>query len=618
MRRSYPLLSVLVLQACNANSIGELALGLSSVDHAFVQESALEGSVSQSDATHPVGSYAGSMYSFPNDPNSYVWGFGGITKGWWRNLTSQGWRLNGDDTWLTDANNSWLDIPPANGRAGFGLVGLANGKILAVGGRNQGVIDGGVPFGDIDTADVFDPVAHIWSNLATLPNPWSAATGGCCYGTGCDASCAASSTCTVANCAIVNGPQKDGSQEVLPGSSLAPKSGRYALFVGGLLGKESTLPTPSFWPNGGNGQKFSAMTNNAIYYDQTTGAFSDVPAVAISYPVPANCATTKDCGNPGQTCSQSACASDGDCTFPQTCLGGACTPGLCTPGNTYQAGAVYKCVALNNGPGQKIMNGYDQVVCFAGRTVFGTEWSFPYGNTAQIFTPGYANASGSPTWQLCAATNSADLAARTNWGMAIGEDDNSQADFYTHGRANAWAWATSNFKVLLGNGVVRTNDNHAMAGSKAIRMFDPSRCGASDAYTILATRTLVPRSFAPLVQLTNIDPTGDTALVIGGDQGNSTALGGTPNLPNYQTERLVWSPSTNTIGADVCDANLPTQLVNSQPQPLNGAFAAIGLLLNNGHIAYYAGAENCPGGCPWIGSPYMMTTWEPGVGSCSP
>jgi hypothetical protein len=387
------------------------------------------------------------------------------------------------------------------------------------------------------------------------------------------------------------------------------------MFVGGLLGEKSNLPTPSFFPNGALGIKFQAMTNNAIYYDQITGQFSDIPAVAVTYPVPANCMTTQDCANGGQSCSHSACASDGDCTFPQTCVGGACAPGLCTPLNYYQAGAVYACVPLNNDRDHRIMNGYDQVVCFAGRTVFGLEWAFPYGNTAQIFTPGYANASGSPTWQLCAATNTADLAARTNWGSAAGEDDDPQADFYTYGRANAWAWATSNFKVLLGDGVVRINDNQAMAGAKVIRMFDPSRCGANGAYTILANRTLVPRSFAPLVPLTNIDPSGDTALVIGGDQGNSTALGGT-RASNYQTERLVWNPSTNTIDADICDANLPSQLVNGQLEAMNHPLPGRALLLNNGHVAYLAGSENSPGLA--IGSPYMMTTWEPGAGSCGP
>jgi hypothetical protein len=146
MRRCFPLLSALILQSCNDTTVGEYSAALSSVDHAFVQEIALEGSATHADATHPIGAFFGSMYSFPDDPNSYVWGFGGVTHGWFRNLTSQGWRLNGDDTWLTDADNSWLDIPPANGRAGFGLVGLANGMILAVGGRHQGVVEGGIPY----------------------------------------------------------------------------------------------------------------------------------------------------------------------------------------------------------------------------------------------------------------------------------------------------------------------------------------------------------------------------------------------------------------------------------------------------------------------------------------
>jgi hypothetical protein len=480
---------------------------------------------------------------------------------------------------------------------------------MAVGGRHQGQLDD-VDRADIDTADVFDPVAHAWTNLATLPNPSSSATGNCCYGTGCDGTCTASATCTVQSCAIVDEPQADGSQVLLPWSSVTPKSGRYALFAGGVLGTEAYLANPSFWPF--RKQKFRPMTNNAIYYDQIAGTFIDVPTVPIEYPVPANCATTKDCGNPGQSCTRSACTTDGDCSFPQTCGDGMCTPGICIPGNTYKAGAVYTCVALNNDSSHRIMNGYDQAICFPGRTAFGNEAGFPYGNTAQIFTPGYANATGLPTWQLCAATNTADEKARTNWGQAIGEDDNPQSDLYTYGRGNTWAWVTSNFKVLLGNGGVRMNNNLHIAASKAIRVFDPRRCGRSDAFTILSTTTLVPRQFAPLVALTNVDPSGDTVLVIGGDQGDSIALGGN-GAGNYQTERLVWNPSTNAIASDVCDANLPTQVLNGQTQPMNGSLMARALLLHNGHIAYLAGPQINT----LTGSATMMTTWEPGAGSCS-
>jgi hypothetical protein len=537
----------------------------------WVQAFALDSSHTHASASQPVGTYFASVATLPGDPESYLYGFGGIQKGWVHSVLDQGWRLSRDSsTWSTDYDAGYLDIPPAQGRAGYGLVPLPNGgdatQLLAVGGRDSRA-PGGVPYGNVDTADVFTPDVG-WSQLATLPNPSLEAVGRWCSGTACDSSCTPGPRCAVATAAIIDPLQTDGSQLTIHGTVGNP---RYALVVGGLLGSEHQLPNPSGRSWGG--QQFITNTNNAIFYNHADGRFHDVPMAPVTYPVPGNCVADSDCENNKQRC----------------------VDGECSPSSTYEAGSVPSCVMLGN-TGTAILGGRDQTVCCGGRTSFGWEWGFPYANTCQIFTPDFATPENS-TWQLCAA-----------WEGVPGEDDNPAAEPYTHGRAELSIAVTSDYKVLMLGGKVRMKDNFTGGSSRRIRVLDPALCGSGHEYTLLETTLLQPRESAPVVALG-----GDTFLLIGGNQGTNPSLDGN-GLDNYQTERIVWDPARDDVrpGYPRCDANLPSQVVNGVRLPYNSSFASQAILLANGHVAYYAGSE----ATAQVGSAHMVTIWEPGESEC--
>jgi hypothetical protein len=243
-----------------------------------------------------------------------------------------------------------------------------------------------------------------------------------------------------------------------------------------------------------------------------------------------------------------------------------------------------------------IQGGLNQTVCCGGRSHFGGgHAAFPWSNTCQIFTPDFVTP-GNSTWQLCHA-----------WGPVPGEDDNPGVDAYTHGRTEMAIAVTSDYKVLMFGGDIRMADNHTMATSNHVRMLDPALCGRGNEYTILDKTMLRPRDYAQIVALTNLDATGDTFLIIGGDNNGQSS---------YSTERVVWDPASDTIasGYPRCDADLPSQLVNGVRLPYNGAFFSQALLLSNGNVAYYGGSE--VGSTQLLGSPYMLSIWEPGESVC--
>lgn len=534
---------------------------------AVIQAYSLDGTHSNASATQPVGSFFGSIGTLAGNPDS-LYGFGGIRKSWFGIVIDQGWRVDVDGAWVTDVADPSLDIPPKSGRAAFGMVPFPDGaqatRFLAIGGAsNQGSTS--PPAGQVPTADLYTPGIG-WSTLAMLPNPSTSAVGRWCAGSGCDSTCTANAECEVHSSSIIDGAQSDGAQ-----SSLHETVGnsRYALVAGGLTRSPNYIKSQ---PSLLTVHNFYAFTNNAIFYDSVDGRFYDVPMAPIAYPVPGNCQVDNDCQNGGQRC----------------------VSGFCSPSAAYVSGSDPDCVMLGNST--------DQTVCCGGRTVHGGEASFPFANTCQIFTPNFSSPADS-TWQLCSA-----------WAPVPGEDDNANADQYTHGRAEIAMAVTSDKKVLMFGGKVRMATNASWGASRAIRVFDPARCGSGSEYTLSTTAMTLPRESAPLVTLTNIDASGDTYLIIGGSQGNDRSLGGSGH-DNYQTERAVWDPATGAVQTQA-DLNLPFQIVNGVALPYTAGFASQAVLLGDGYVASYGGPIE--GSADSIGSPRMITFLRPDGNACQP